>query len=150
VAKVEQNAREESALEATGCRLIPLGGSSDARGDLTFLEGEHDVPFAIRRLFYIRNVANGQRRADHAHLNAHQAVIAVTGSFEAVVDVATHAGRITLDRPDRVLQVPPLTWLTLESFSPDAVCLVLSSHSYSPEDYCRDYEEFVQARRLAP
>ena len=135
----------EHELEVAGCALLHLGGSTDPRGALTFLEGEEDVPFVIRRLFLIHHVASGQRRANHAHLAAHQAVISVAGGFEALIDDGSHRQRLTLDRPDRALHVPPQTWLTLEGFSAGAVCLVLASHPYDESEYIRDYAAFKAA-----
>lgn len=122
-------------------RLINLPRFHDARGALTVVE---DTLFPIRRIYYICNVPGGKARGGHAHRNLERLLIAVAGGFNAVVDDGRSEQVCTLDRSDRGLYLPRMTWLTLTNFTPDAVCLVLASAPYDGSDYLRDYVDFLR------
>lgn len=129
------------------CHLIDLPKIQDHRGNLTFIEGAHHVPFAIQRVFYLYDVPGGSLRAGHALKSCHQFIIAISGSFDVVLDDGTTRQRFQLNRSHYGLYVTPLTWREIDNFSSNSVCLVLASACYSESDYYRDYESFLSAVR---
>jgi hypothetical protein len=122
--------------------LIDLPVMPDHRGNLTFVEGDRHVPFDIRRVFYLYDVPGGQSRAGHALKDIEQVLIAVSGSFDVVLDYGAERTKITLNRPYIGLYLPSLVWRELENFSSGSVCLVLASGPYDEAAYYRDYEQF--------
>ena len=131
------------------CRIIELPVIRDPRGNLAFVEGDTHVPFALRRVFYVYDVPGGSSRAGHALRNCHQFIVAISGSFDVVLDNGTRRGRYHLNQANYGLHVPPLVWRELDNFSSNAVCLVLASEAYDPNDYYRVYDEFVEAMRVS-
>jgi hypothetical protein len=125
------------------CRIIDLPVIRDNRGNLTFVEGERHVPFPVRRIFYLYDVPSGSERAGHALRRCNQFLIAISGSFDVVLDDGRDRMRFHLNRPHNGLFVSPLVWRELDNFSSNSVCLVLASEPYDPEDYVRDYTEFT-------
>lgn len=125
-------------------RLVPLTTSTDPRGALTAVEGGGDVPFEIRRIFYVYGVQPPYERARHAHPDTEQFLIAVAGSL--TIDVAdpydTHTYH--LDDPGVGLYVPAMLWIRLYDFTPDAVCLAAASTHYVPGDVIRVWDEYVR------
>ncbi len=117
----------------------------DNRGNLTFIEGSHHVPFAIERVFYLYDVPGGQSRAGHALKETEQVLIAVSGSFDVVLDDGESRRTVTLNRPYVGLYLPSLVWRELENFSSGSVCLVLASRVYEEAQYYREYSAFVAA-----
>jgi hypothetical protein len=130
-----------------GCRIVDLPRVTDPRGNLTFIEGSEHVPFDIARVYYLYDVPGGESRGGHAHRGLEQLIIAAAGSFDVVVDDGTETSRFHLNRSYNGLYVPRLTWRELGNFSTGSVCLVLASQKYSEDDYFRDYDEFLAARR---
>jgi hypothetical protein len=126
-------------------RLIDLPVVPDHRGNLTFVEGDRHVPFDIARVFYLYDVPAGETRAGHALRDVEQLLIAVSGSFDVVLDYGGERHTIALNRPYVGLHVPSLVWRELENFSSGAVCLVLASARYTEESYYRDYGDFQAA-----
>lgn len=124
------------------CKVIDLPRFTDARGSLSFLEGEKHVPFSISRIYYLYDVPPDAERGAHAHKDLEQLIIAISGSFDVILDDGSGKRRFSLSRPDRGLYVCPMIWRDLVDFSPGAVCLVLASKPYDEKDYFRDYEEF--------
>jgi hypothetical protein len=134
------------------CRLIDLPKIQDPRGNLTFVEGGQHIPFDIRRVYYLYDVPGGSERGGHAHLALHQFVIAMSGSFDVVLDDGFEKKRVHLNRSYMGLYLPPMTWRELDNFSSGSVCMVLASEVYAESDYLRDYSEYmcrVHADRLA-
>jgi hypothetical protein len=121
----------------------------DHRGNLTFIEGENHIPFEIRRVFYLYDVPGGESRAGHALKDVEQVIIAMSGSFDVVLDDGLTRDTITLNRSYFGVYVPSLIWRELENFSSGSVCLVLASHPYDAEAYHRDYDEFLRAAEQA-
>jgi dTDP-4-dehydrorhamnose 3,5-epimerase-like enzyme len=117
----------------------------EPRGNLTFIEGERHVPFDIKRVYYLYDVPGGSQRGGHAHKALTQLIIAISGSFDVILDNGRNVERFSLNRSYLGLYVPPMTWRELENFSSGAVCLVLASDYYDEADYYRQYEAFVQA-----
>lgn len=135
--------RIPAPLEA--CRLIELPKVTDRRGNLTFLEGSRHIPFPIRRVYYLYDVPGGAARGGHAHRRLQQLVIAVSGSFELLLDNGREATTVRLDRAHTGLLIVPMVWRELLNFSSGAVCLVLASRPYEEDDYIRSHRDFVAA-----
>jgi WxcM-like protein len=130
--------------KSAGCRLISLPKTLDARGNLTFIEGDVHIPFQIKRVFYLYDVPGGETRAGHALKTCQQFVIAASGSFDVIVDNGFERARYSLNRSFYGLYIPALVWRELENFSSGSVCLVLASTMYEADGYYRTYEEFKQ------
>jgi hypothetical protein len=128
------------------CHLIDLPKISDPRGNLTFIEGSRHVPFDIRRVYYLYDVPGGSERGGHAHKALHQLIVAMSGSFDVVLDDGKAKRRFHLNRSYYGLYVCPMVWRELDNFSSGSVCMVLASNLYDEDDYYRDYGEFVRAR----
>lgn len=130
------------------CQMIELPKISDPRGNLTFIEGQNHVPFDIQRVYYLYDVPGGAERGGHAHKALHQLIIAMSGSFDVVLDDGGEQKRIHLNRSYNGLYVCPMIWRELDNFSSGSVCMVLASNSYDEDDYYRDYDTFLAAQRL--
>jgi hypothetical protein len=130
------------------CRLIELPRIADPRGNLTFVEAERHVPFPLRRVFYLYDVPGGAQRAGHALKACHQFIIAMSGSFDVILDDGRERRRHHLNRSYYGLYVSPLTWREIDNFSSGSVCLVLASEPYREEDYYRDYDGFLGTVRV--
>ncbi|MFY9822082.1 MAG: FdtA/QdtA family cupin domain-containing protein [Thermoanaerobaculia bacterium] len=129
------------------CHLIDLPKVNDERGNLTYIEGERHVPFGIRRVFYVYDVPGGSQRAGHALRSCQQFIIAVSGSFDVLLDDGRERQKFHLNRSHYGLLVAPLVWREIDNFSSNSVCLVLASAVYNEKDYYRDYEGFLAAVR---
>lgn len=128
-------------------RWIELRGSEDPRGKLGFVEGERDLPFAIRRAYFLYEVQPGQSRGAHAHRELRSLFLAMYGAFDLLLDDGRERKTFRLDDPRRGLFVPRMIWRDLHDFTPGAVCLVLASDWYDETDYYRYYEDFLAAVR---
>lgn len=129
------------------CRLIDLPKIGDARGNLTFIEGTRHIPFDINRVYYLYDVPGGATRAGHAHKTLHQFLIAMSGSFDVMLDDGSEKKRFHLNRSYHGLYVPPMVWREIDNFSSGSVCLALASDYFDEADYYRDYAEFMGALR---
>jgi|GEM_PF-119237 len=125
------------------CVTLQLPKIHDPRGNLTFVEGGRQIPFDIRRVYYLYDVPGGSERGGHAHLNLHQFVIAMSGSFDIVLDDGFDRKRYHLNRSYEGLYIPPMTWRELDNFSSGSVCMVLASEVYDEGDYLRNYSDFM-------
>lgn len=126
------------------CKIIELPKISDAKGNLTFVEGMTHIPFEIKRTYYLYDVPGGSTRGSHAHKNLHQFVVAMSGSFDVVLFDGYREKRFHLNRSYYGLYIGPLMWRTLDNFSSGSVCMVLASAPYEETDYIRDYKEFLR------
>ncbi|HET8677482.1 MAG TPA: WxcM-like domain-containing protein [Blastocatellia bacterium] len=133
------------AANIAGARVCRMPLVADLRGCLSFGQYDAHLPFAPQRYFIIFNVPSKEVRGEHAHRRLHQFLICVKGSCSVVIDDGNTRGELVLDSPDLGLYVPPMTWTTQYKYSQDAVLLVLASDAYDPEDYIRNYDEFIQA-----
>ena len=125
------------------CVIIDLPKIQDPRGNLSVIEGGIQVPFDIKRVYYLYDVPGGSSRAGHGHLELQQFFIAMSGSFDITVDDGDKRKKISLNRSYYGLYVPQRMWREVDNFSSGAVCLVLASTIYNEEDYYRDYIEFA-------
>jgi hypothetical protein len=132
-------------MSITHCRLVDLPKISDPRGNLTFLEGGKHIPFRIERVFYLYDVPGGEMRAGHALKSCEQFLIAMSGSFDVVLDDGAAKQRLQLNRPFQGLYVPALIWRELDNFSSGSVCAVLASEAYNETGYYRNYPDFLAA-----
>ncbi len=128
------------------CKLIELPKITDPRGNLSFIEGGQHIPFDIKRVYYLYDVPGGSERGGHAHKELHQLIIAMSGSFDVLLDDGKEKKHIHLSRSYNGLYVCPMIWRELDNFSSGSVCMVLASNKYDEVDYYRDYVEFMQAR----
>ena len=129
-------------LKTKKCKLLKLNKIIDPRGNITFLEEKNHVPFDISRVYYLYDTPSGAERGGHAHYDLEQLIIAVSGSFDVIIDDGFNSERVTLLRPDEGLLISSMIWRELKNFSGGAVCLVLASNLYSESDYIMSYDEF--------
>ena len=127
------------------CSILSLPKISDPRGNLTFVEGGIHIPFNIQRVYYLYDVPGGAERGGHAHKDLHQLIIAMSGSFDVILDDGTKKQRHHLNRSYSGLYVCPMIWRELDNFSSGSVCMVLASNRYDEDDYYRNYETFIKA-----
>lgn len=128
--------------------LIDLPIVHDPRGNLSFVEANGHIPFPIERVYYLYDVPGGAVRGGHAHRELHQLVIALSGSFDVVLDDGEDRQKFFLNRSWYGLHIPPMTWRELENFSSGAVCLVLASRHFAESDYIRDLTQFRRERAI--
>lgn len=126
---------------------IQLPKINDSRGNLTVIEGMRDIPFEIKRIFYIYDVPSDSGRAAHANKKLEQLMIAMSGSFEILLDDGHEQKTVILDSCQQGLYIPGMVWREINKFSPGAVCMVLASDYYDSSDYYREYEAFLEATR---
>lgn len=125
------------------CQLIYLPKIKNRAGNITPVHNNIEVPFAIKRVFYLYDVPGGESRGAHAHRQCHQFLIAASGSFEVLLDDGKIKRQVQLNRPDIGLHIPPGIWASEINFSSGAICLVLASQGYEAGDYIRDYETYL-------
>lgn len=129
------------------CHIIELDRHhSQRKGDISVVENNMDVPFEIKRIYYLYDIPGGVERGGHAHKTLYQFIVAVSGCFTVVLDDGKHRRSFTLNRPYKGLLVVPGMWRTLENFSSGSVCMVLASDYYDEKDYIRDYVSFLEYR----
>jgi hypothetical protein len=130
-------------VTVTDCGIIDLPRINDPRGNLTFIEGTRHIPFTIRRTYWIYDVPGGEIRGGHSYRTLQELIIAVSGSFDVVVDDGSNKRVFSLNRSYYGLYVPNLIWRDLENFSTNSLCLILASDIYSESDHVRDYGQFL-------
>jgi len=136
-------------MALSDCRIIELPKILDNRGNLTFVEGGNHVPFDIKRVYYLYDVPGGAERGGHAHKELSQLIIAMSGSFDVLLDDGQEKKRFHLNRSYYGLYVCPMMWRELDNFSSGSVCMVLASNLYAASDYYRDYNEFLSALHIS-
>lgn len=131
------------------CRIIELDKHhSDRKGNLSVVENFKDVPFGVKRVYYLYDVPGGESRGGHAHKALHQLIVAVSGSFAVTLDDGKDKKTFVLNRPYQGLYVVPGIWRTLDDFSSGSVCMVLASEQYDESDYIRDYVCFLGYKEI--
>lgn len=133
------------SADVDGCRLLDFPGHTDDRGALAFMESPTDLPFDVRRIYYLYDVPAGRSRGAHAHRALEQVFIALAGSFTILFDDGKKQREFRLESPRQGLYVPPMLWRDLRDFSPGAICVVLASARYLESDYIRDHTAFLEA-----
>ena len=129
-------------------KLISLPKIEDPRGNLSFIEEEKHIPFKIERTYWIYDVPGGQIRGGHAFKKQKELIIALSGSFDVMVDDGVKQKIFSLNRSYFGLYLPSGLWRQMQNFSTNSLALVLSSTSFSEDDYIRDYTEFKKHKRL--
>ena len=128
-------------------RLMNLPKIADSRGNLSFAENQSHLPFEIKRAYWIYDVPGGTDRGGHAYAENTEFVIALSGSFDVLLDNGEHVEKFSLNRSYYGLLIPKMMWRTMVNFSTNSLALVLSSTEYSESDYIRDYQEFLKVVR---
>jgi hypothetical protein len=131
-------------MSVSECRIIDLPKICDPRGNLTFIEGCSQIPFDIKRVYFLYDVPGGSDRGGHAHRELEQLVIAMSGSFTITLDDGKEKKAFNLNRSYYGLYISPGNWRVLDNFSSGAVCLVLASDIYKESDYIRDHSDFIR------
>ncbi len=136
-------------MSLSDCRILEFPKITDSRGNLTFIEGNRHIPFDVKRVYYLYDVPGGSDRGGHSHLELQQLIIAISGSFDVILDDGFARKTVQLNRSYYGLYLPRRIWRELSNFSSGSVCMVLASMVYDEGDYCRDYDEFLlSARRV--
>lgn len=129
------------------CSIIDVSKVNNQSGNLTVVENGQNIPFDVKRIYYLYDIPSGEIRGGHAHYELEQFIIAASGSFDVVLDDGKNRRRITLNRPNLALHIVPGLWRELENFSSGSISLVLASHLYNSLDYIRDYNEFINKKK---
>lgn len=124
--------------------IIDLPKVTDPRGNLSFIQNSDQIPFDIKRAYWIYDVPGGMFRNGHAFRSQHEFIVALSGSFDVVLKDNEGERRIHMSRSYYGLYVPPMTWREIDNFSTNSVAMVLSSTLYNEDDYIRDFEQFKQ------
>lgn len=122
--------------------LIELPKKMDPRGNLSFFENGTQLPFEIKRTYWIYDVPGGEKRGGHAYRKAQEFIVALSGSFDVIIDDGTGPKNFSLNRSYYGLYVPNMCWREMNNFSTNSLALIVSSTEFSEEDYIRDYNEF--------
>ncbi len=127
-------------------KLLDLNKIHYSEGNLTVIQGGVDLPYDLRRVFYLYDVPGGESRGAHAHRQCHQFLVAAGGAFEVLLDDGVNRRTVQLNRPFYGLHIPPGIWASEQSFSSGSPCLVLASHPYDEADYINNYNDFLAWR----
>jgi hypothetical protein len=125
------------------CSVIELPKITMRQGNITPIEGQKNLPFEVKRVFYSYDIPGGESRGAHAHKELSQLIVAASGSFTVTLDDGEVKRTFLLNRPYQGLYVVPGIWRTLDDFSSGAVCLVLASEHFDEDDYIYDYDELL-------
>jgi dTDP-4-dehydrorhamnose 3,5-epimerase-like enzyme len=128
-------------------RIIELPQITDPRGNLSFVEQDNHIPFEIKRTYWLYDVPGGECRGGHAYKENQEFIVALSGSFDVVIDDGNEKNTFTLNRSYYGLYVPKGLWREMENFSTNSLALVLSSTDYNANDYIRDYDVFLNLKR---
>uniref|UniRef100_UPI00404B57D8 sugar 3,4-ketoisomerase n=1 Tax=Flavobacterium sp. TaxID=239 RepID=UPI00404B57D8 len=129
------------------CTIIELNKKKSVAGNLIAIENFNDLPFEIKRIYYLYDVPSGASRGGHAHKDLHQMIIATSGSFDIILSDGQIKRTFTLCQPDIGLYLPPGFWREIENISSGSICLVLASDVYDESDYIRSFENFLIYRK---
>ena len=128
------------------CSIIEMPRHKNRAGNISIVENNINVPFEVKRVFYIYDIPGGEDRGAHAHKECHQFLIAASGSFEIEMGDGVNKRTVVLNRPFYGLHLPPGIWAAEKGFSSGAICLVLASERYQETDYIREYQDFLNYR----
>lgn len=128
------------------CVVLPLNKIHNRAGNITIIEGQKNIPFDVKRIYYLYDIPGGESRGGHAHKELRQLIVAAGGSFDVLLDDGINKKVVTLNRPDYGLIIVPGIWRELLEFSSGATCMVLASYGYVENDYLRNYDEFITWR----
>jgi len=128
------------------CNLVKLSQLTKNSGFTTILENGKNIPFDVKRLYYLYDIPTAEERGGHAHYELEQYIVAVFGNFDVILNDGVNKKTVTLNRPNIALHIVPGLWRDLTNFSSQSVCLVIASHIYDAKDYIRDYNEFINKK----
>lgn len=129
------------------CSVIDMSKVHTDNGNITIIENGINIPFDVKRIYYLYDVPGGESRGGHAHHELEQYIIAASGSFDVILDDGINKKKITLNRPYLALHVVPGLWRELNNFSSGSISLVLASEKYMEKDYIRNYQEFLNFKK---
>ena len=132
------------------CVILPLNKIHNRDGNITIVEGKKNIPFNIKRIYYLYDMPGGEVRGGHAHKELQQLIVAASGSFDVLLDDGINKKIVTLNRPDYGLMIVPGIWRELFEFSSGAICLVLASEKYDEYDYlrtCKDFKKYCALKK---
>ncbi|MDA9984579.1 FdtA/QdtA family cupin domain-containing protein [Flavobacteriaceae bacterium] len=129
------------------CSIVDLSKVHSDVGNITIVENNDYLPFAVKRIYYLYDVPGGEDRGGHAHYELEQYIVAASGSFDIVLDDSKNKQKLSLNRPYLALHIVPGIWRELNNFSSGSVCLVLASHEYDEKDYIREYNAFLKYKK---
>ena len=132
-------------MSLENCKIIDLPKISDPRGNLSFVESNRHIPFDFKRVYYLYDIPGGAERGAHGHKKLQQLIVAMSGSFDVILDDGRNKKRFHLNRSYYGLYVCPMMWREITNVSSGAVCMVLASDFYEESDYYRSYKVFVDA-----
>ena len=133
----------ENNITVFDCNLIYLPKIENRAGNITPIHNNIEIPFQIKRIFYLYDIPGGESRGAHAHKESHQFLVAASGAYEILLDDGKSKRLVQLNRPYIGLHIPPGIWASEINFSSGSICLVLASHEYSEDDYIRQYSDFL-------
>jgi len=129
------------------CSIIDVSQIRNEAGNITVVENRKNIPFDIKRVYYLYDIPGGEARGGHAHYELEQYIIAASGSFDVRLDDGKNINTISLNRPNLALHIVPGLWRELDNFSSGSICLVLASYIYDENDYIRNKEQFKKFRK---
>ncbi len=132
------------------CKIVDLSKVHNDAGNITVLENNKNIPFDIKRIYYLYDVPMGADRGGHGHYALQQYVVAASGSFTFVLDDGVNKREFFLNDPSKALHIQPGIWREIKGFSSGSICLVLASQKYNESDYIRDYVEYLKYKNDTP
>ncbi len=139
---------EQNKFTVFDCSIIDFPKIQNRAGNITPIQNNIDIPFDVKRVYYLYDVPGGESRGAHAHKELEQLIIAASGSFDVTIDDGKNKKTISLNRPNFGLHLKPGMWRELSNFSSGSICLVLASLMYDETDYIRDYDQFLNRYNL--
>lgn len=127
------------------CKVLDITKVHDTRGNLSVIQGD-SIPFEMKRVYYLYDIPSGGRRGGHSHKEQHEFLIALSGSFDVIVNDGKEQKTVTLNKPNIGLLIPKGIWRELENFSSGSVCLVLASGLFDEDDYIREFDEYISSK----
>jgi len=136
-----------TSVSINDCKVMDLGQIGDRNGHITVVTNNSEIPFAVKRVFYLYDIPGGESRGAHAHKECHQFLVAVSGAFEVVLDDGKNKHTVQLNNPKTGLHIVPGIWASEVNFSSGSVCLVLASQEYTETDYIRNYDDYLKLKQ---
>lgn len=130
------------------CSIFELPQVHNKSGNITAIENNKDIPFEIKRIYYLYDIPGGEDRGAHGHKKLQQFIIAASGSFDVTIDDGVNKRTFSLNHPNRALHLVSGMWRELSNFSSGAICLVLASEKYDEKDYIREYHDFIEFKQI--
>ena len=128
------------------CSVIDVSKIHNEAGNITVVENGENIPFDVKRIYYLYDIPGGEVRGGHAHYELEQFIIAASGSFDVIINDGKNKKRVTLNRPNLALHIVPGLWRELDNFSSGSICMVLASQSFREQDYIRNYKKFKELK----